>query len=172
MAYLCCGLSSHTRTSFHGVLMFPGKKDTSGSKDRAAPFYCPWFPQQLRLQGPHQKLNSCPDLSVVSPWATGAWECSRDAVLPRKNTSVNTSKGKKLLGGCGRSKQHRAAVKGHGYSKVRHGLCFMISPEASRFCSRCLLCFHRVDNLSKYFSGLKEQEKRFKVLEAQVSSIF
>uniref|UniRef100_A0A8D2NHY0 Transient receptor potential cation channel subfamily M member 5 n=1 Tax=Zonotrichia albicollis TaxID=44394 RepID=A0A8D2NHY0_ZONAL len=37
---------------------------------------------------------------------------------------------------------------------------------------RCLLCFHRVDNLSKYFSGLKEQEKRFKVLEAQVSCIF
>uniref|UniRef100_U3KAF6 Transient receptor potential cation channel subfamily M member 5 n=1 Tax=Ficedula albicollis TaxID=59894 RepID=U3KAF6_FICAL len=33
---------------------------------------------------------------------------------------------------------------------------------------RCLLCFHRVDNLSKYFSGLKEQEKRFKVLEAQI----
>ena len=32
--------------------------------------------------------------------------------------------------------------------------------------------FHRVDNLSKYFSGLKEQEKRFKVMEAQVSNIF
>ncbi|KAK2523314.1 Trpm5, partial [Columba guinea] len=35
----------------------------------------------------------------------------------------------------------------------------------------CLLCFHRVDNLSKYFSGLKEQEKRFKVMEAQVSHL-
>uniref|UniRef100_A0A8C5TX78 Transient receptor potential cation channel subfamily M member 5 n=1 Tax=Malurus cyaneus samueli TaxID=2593467 RepID=A0A8C5TX78_9PASS len=34
--------------------------------------------------------------------------------------------------------------------------------------NKCLLCFHRVDNLSKYFSGLKEQEKRFKALEAQV----
>ncbi|NWX14641.1 TRPM5 protein, partial [Aegotheles bennettii] len=28
---------------------------------------------------------------------------------------------------------------------------------------------NKVDNLSKYFSGLKEQEKRFKVMEAQVS---
>ncbi|KAF4801614.1 Transient receptor potential cation channel subfamily M member 5 [Turdus rufiventris] len=28
---------------------------------------------------------------------------------------------------------------------------------------------NKVDNLSKYFSGLKEQEKRFKVLEAQIS---
>lgn len=27
-----------------------------------------------------------------------------------------------------------------------------------------------MDNLSKYFSGLKEQEKRFKVMEAQVSN--
>lgn len=69
------------------------------------------------------------------------------------------------------SEQHRTAVKGHGCSKVTRGLCSMISSEASPFCSRCLLCVHRVDNLSKYFSGLKEQEKRFKVLEAQVSSI-
>ncbi|NXX16605.1 TRPM5 protein, partial [Podargus strigoides] len=29
--------------------------------------------------------------------------------------------------------------------------------------------FQKVDNLSKYFSGLKEQEKRFKAMEAQVS---
>ncbi|KAL2303525.1 hypothetical protein Nmel_008796 [Mimus melanotis] len=30
---------------------------------------------------------------------------------------------------------------------------------------------NKVDNLSKYFSGLKEQEKRFKILEAQVSRV-
>lgn len=70
------------------------------------------------------------------------------------------------------SEQHRTAAKGHGCRKATHSWCFIISSEASPFCSRCLLSFHRVDNLSKYFSGLKEQEKRFKVLEAQVSSIF
>lgn len=111
------------------------------------------------------------DLSCVSPWTTGAWECSRDAALPKKYFCEHL-KWTKLLRGCEMSKQHRTVLKSHGCSKVTHGLCFTISSEASPFCSRCLLCFHRVDNLSKYFSGLKEQEKRFKVLEAQVSSIF
>lgn len=70
------------------------------------------------------------------------------------------------------SEQHRIAAKGHACSKATHSLYFMISSDTFPFCSRGLLSFHRVDNLSKYFSGLKEQEKRFKVLEAQVSSIF
>lgn len=65
---------------------------------------------------------------------------------------------------------HRTAAKGHVKLQMVCVLCFLLRPLL--FCSRCLLCFHRVDNLSKYFSGLKEQEKRFKVLEAQVSSIF
>lgn len=52
------------------------------------------------------------------------------------------------------------------------GLCLGISSPVSPLRSACLLCFHRVDNLSKYFRGLKEQEKRFKVMEAQVSNSF
>lgn len=52
------------------------------------------------------------------------------------------------------------------------GLWLRISSLASPLRSACLLYFHRVDNLSKYFRGLKEQEKRFKVMEAQVSNSF
>lgn len=63
-------------------------------------------------------------------------------------------------------------MRGHSSSKlcVFCGLGFLL--RLFPFCSACLPCFHRVDNLSKYFSALKEQEKRFKVMEAQVSNIF
>lgn len=108
MAYLYCGLSSHTRISFLWIQV----GETSGWNDKAAPFCCPWFPQQLELNGLHQKRNGCPDLSFVSPWATGAWECSRDAVLPQKFPWEHLKK-TKLSGGCGMSEQHRSAVKLH-----------------------------------------------------------
>uniref|UniRef100_A0A8B9BNM3 Transient receptor potential cation channel subfamily M member 5 n=1 Tax=Anser brachyrhynchus TaxID=132585 RepID=A0A8B9BNM3_9AVES len=44
--------------------------------------------------------------------------------------------------------------------------------KAFPFHSARHFCFHRVDNLSKYLSGLKEQERRLKVIESQVSNSF